>query len=123
MTAARYADLLGALLDELTALRHGSPTMLRLTGFYDEWAGREGVNASELQTVARGLRMFNRAERRVASAHDALVADLLHVFNGPTGSADAAPFLEPSHGVHPNQRGHGVVARELYRLGLSPLRS
>ena len=75
-----------------------------------------------LATVARGVRLFDLAERRAAAAHGATYADLLHRFNGPSGRGDAAPYLEPSHGVHPNQRGHDLIARVLLRLGLAPLR-
>ncbi len=120
-TSGRYGELLGALLGAIDALRAGRPTMLRLTGFYDEWIGREGVTPDELAIVARGVRLFDRAQRRAAEAHGGMVADLLHVLNGPTGTADAAPYLEPSHGVHPNQRGHGRIADTLLGLGLAPL--
>jgi lysophospholipase L1-like esterase len=120
-TSARYGELLSALLGSIDALRAGRPTMLRLTGFYDEWIGRDGVTPDELAIVARGIRLFDRAQRRAAEAHGGLVADLLHVLNGPTGTADAGPYLEPSHGVHPNQRGHGLIADTLLGLGLAPL--
>jgi lysophospholipase L1-like esterase len=120
-TSARYGELLAELLGAIDGLRAGRPTMLRLTGFYDEWIGREGVTPDELAIVARGVRLFDRAQRRAAEAHGGLVADLLHVLNGPTGTADAGPYLEPGHGVHPNQRGHGLIAETLLGLGLAPL--
>lgn len=120
-TAARYATELDRILDEIDHLRNGKPTLLRLTGEYDYWIGRPGVSPQALATVARGVRLFDLAERRAAAAHGATYADLLHRFNGPSGRGDAAPYLEPSHGVHPNQRGHDVIARVLLRLGLAPL--
>jgi lysophospholipase L1-like esterase len=119
----RYAGLLGSLLDQIAGLRAGKPTMVRLTGFYDDWAGRSGVAPDELATVARGVRLFDRAERRVAAAHGGLIADLLHTFNGPSGRDDAGSLLEPNHGVHPNQPGHDLIARALLQLGLAPIRA
>jgi lysophospholipase L1-like esterase len=121
-TARQYGDRLGRILDEIGRLRAGKPTLLLLTGIYDEWIGRPGVPADALTIVARGVRLFDRAEWRDAAVHDGAVADLFHAFNGPSGRDDAGRFLEPSHGVHPNQRGHGVIAGALFRLGLAPLR-
>jgi lysophospholipase L1-like esterase len=121
-TAARYATELNRILDEIDLLRDGRTTVLRLTGEYDDWIGRPGVPKAALETVASGVRLFDLAERRAADAHGAAYADLLHTFNGPRGRDDAAPYLEPSHGVHPNQRGHDLIARVLVRLGLAPLR-
>jgi lysophospholipase L1-like esterase len=121
-TAARYATELDRVLDEIDRLRNGKTTLLRLTGEYDDWIGRPGVSPQALATVARGVRLFDLAERRAAAAHGATYADLLHRFNGPSGRGDAAPYLELSHGVHPNQRGHDLIAQVLWRLGLAPLR-
>jgi lysophospholipase L1-like esterase len=121
-TAARYGTELDRTLSEIERLRAGAPTMLRLTGLYDEWIGGTGVTADELAIVARGVRLFDRVQRRAAAAHGATSADLLHVLNGPSGRDDAGPYLEPSHDVHPNQRGHGLIARALFRLGLAPHR-
>jgi lysophospholipase L1-like esterase len=121
-TAARYATELDRILGEIGQIRAGKPTLLRLTGEYDDWIGRSGVPKAALETVASGVRLFDLAERRAAAAHGGAYADLLHRFNGASGRGDAAPYLEPSHGVHPNQRGHDLIARVLLRLGLAPLR-
>jgi lysophospholipase L1-like esterase len=119
--ATRYATELERILGEVEALRGVLPTAVRLTGEYDDWVGRDGVSKLALAAVARGVRLFDLVERRAATMHGAAYADLLHSFNGPSGREDAGRYLEPSHGPHPNQRGHDLIADELIALGLAPL--
>jgi lysophospholipase L1-like esterase len=47
-TATRYATDLDHVLAEIERLRAGAPTMLRVTGLYDDWIGRPGVTAGAL---------------------------------------------------------------------------
>ena len=97
--------------------------MLRLTGFYDDWIGRRASSPHGPRRSSRGASgCSTRPSDASRPPTDAVFADLLHAFNGPTGRSDAAPYLEPSHGVHPNQRGHDLIARVLLGLGLAPLR-
>lgn len=106
----------GSILDEVLALRGGSPAGIRVVTYAntlaedhpaDGW-GYPDTAANEKAMAA----IFDRAIRRldaglcgVAKAHDVRCVDLLTAVNGPEGT-------EPSHlgGIHPTRVGHETIA-------------
>jgi lysophospholipase L1-like esterase len=129
---ATVGDSLGQILDEVTTLRAGQPTAVRVTTYYnsvignpstaEQWAFTPSAakNASFQAMYAKALDALNTTICRVAVEHSATCVDLLHPFNGPQGNKDAGPLLLEDH-VHPSGKGHVLIARTLDAVGYPPL--
>jgi lysophospholipase L1-like esterase len=89
---------LHSILSTIRGLTRGRSTILRVTNFYDPDPGR----AEHSRTICRVAR---RDAVPCADVWDAFDVSLL------------------ADGVHPNARGHRVIARLLLRLGFAPLAS
>jgi lysophospholipase L1-like esterase len=135
--SSEYAQTLDQVLGQVDELRGcftppGAPagfcasvgkrtTLLRLVTVYDDWIGEHGVHADGVDATAAADRAFVAAQCWVMAEHGGRCADAYHALNGPTGTADAAPFLVDDH-THLNQSGHERVAETLSALGYAPLR-
>jgi len=111
-----------AILSEIEVLRAGRPTAIRVTS-----ADNPFVGWSEAPSVTFGVDFYaqvaaaqTEAACDAATAHGGLCVDYLHIFGGPDGTADPAPYLGPDH-AHPGDRGIQAIADELLRLGVPEL--
>jgi lysophospholipase L1-like esterase len=110
------------LLDELVTITEGETTGLRTMDLY---APRPpGTGSLVLAPLVPYLTAVNDHVVAAAAARDIPVADVHDAFadqqDGPvpgTVASDATgPLLAPD-GIHPSDRGHGVIAHELAQLG------
>lgn len=135
MTAAANV---GAILDEIAALRDGRPTAIRVVTSYDpyvgtarasEWWGFEEADRAAFEAgFGAALTAFNASLCAQAAAHDARCVDTRTAVNGPAWDQEALP--EPAPGalvkggddhVHPTAAGHELVAATIAALGFDPL--
>jgi lysophospholipase L1-like esterase len=112
---------LNAILRTIRALRHGKPTLLRVTDDYDDLIGDPKFDAADAPLVKRFFDRYSSIACRLARTSSGICIDTYHAFNGPSGTRDAGPLLGPDH-THPNPAGHRLIARLLERAGYRPLR-
>jgi lysophospholipase L1-like esterase len=119
-SVGRYAANLASILKQITALRHGKPTLLRVTNDYNDLIGDPQVPTSAYPTAKRFAEAYAGQTCRFAATHRAICIDTYHAFNGPSGTRDAGALLSRDH-THPNARGHRLIAELLTRAGFEPL--
>jgi lysophospholipase L1-like esterase len=122
VTGEFSADL-GAVMLEVTALRAGEPTALRLTTVYDSVLG-DGVDPSwdspdAVEPAVYAADSFWRATCDVAATYGAACVDTYHVLNGPDGRTPAGPYLVAADYTHLGQAGHDAFAAALVAAPLS----
>lgn len=112
------------ILKEIRSLRHGKPTLLRVTNMYNDWIGdpHDGGNTAIQRAVKPVIAAYNTVICQVARQYHAICIDLYHAFNGPDGTRDAGNLLGPDH-THPSTQGHRLIARLLIEEGFRPLHS
>jgi lysophospholipase L1-like esterase len=123
---------LTTVLDEITTIRHGAPTAIRVTTYYDWYAGDPNAasiwglpptdeNAKQVHTAyAKALGAFNAMICEVATTHGAVCVDLLRPFNGPGDERDAGDLLGADH-LHPAKAGQDRIAQAIAEVGFAPL--
>lgn len=116
--ANRFGRTLDSILSEITNLRGGKPTMLRITNDYNDVIGLAPAVADGPTKLV--LDAFTKQTCQVAEKHGAPCADVYHAFNGAHGTNDAGALLASDH-THPNQEGQQLIADLLVKLGYAPL--
>jgi lysophospholipase L1-like esterase len=117
---------LAAILDEVSTLRDGKPTAIRVLTYYNMFLGDLISPTPPLADPAfqaywaEHLKEFNAMLCGVARARGAICIDLVAAFNGPTGDAPAKELVG-SDNVHPTQNGHQLIAATLDAAGYAPL--
>jgi lysophospholipase L1-like esterase len=114
---------LEAILVSIDAIRAGRPIAIRITSpDYNPFIGWSGAPSATF-----GLDFYRQVADAEAAAtcdaalrHDAKCVDLVRLFNGPAGSADAKLLLDSDH-LHPSLAGRTAIAEALFALGLAPL--
>jgi lysophospholipase L1-like esterase len=119
-SVSRYAANLESILKRITALRHGKPTLLRVTNDYNDLIGDPQIPTSAYPTAKRFNDAYASRTCRTATTYHAICIDTYHAFNGPSGTRDAGALLARDH-THPNARGHQLIAALLTRAGFQPL--
>ena len=71
-------------------------------------------------SLAQVAEAESKAACNIATSHGALRVDYLHIFGGPDGTADPAPFLGPDH-AHPGETGIQAISDALAQLGVAEL--
>jgi lysophospholipase L1-like esterase len=117
---ARYGANLDSILKQIRALRHGRPTLIRVTDDYDDLIGDPSVPKSAYAAAKRVVDAYAARTCTAARAYQAVCIDTYHAFNGPTGTRAADALLAKDH-THPNARGHRLIAALLARAGFLPL--
>jgi lysophospholipase L1-like esterase len=112
---------LDAILHTIRALRHGKPTLLRVTDDYDDLIGDPKFDTAAAPLVKRFFDRYSAIACRLAQRYAGICIDTYHAFNGPNGTRGAGPLLGPDH-THPNPAGHRLIAGLLERAGYWPLR-
>ena len=108
------------IVAEIRHLRAGKPTVIRVTNFH---------NDNYLDPLVK--RIIDGPTKAVVDALDTAIcaaaarahlpcADVYHAFNGPSGTRWDGRYVAADH-VHPNQRGHTLIATLLAKLGYAPL--
>lgn len=120
--APTFAANYESILTEVERLRSGLATALRVTS-----ADNPFVGWSEAPSTTFGVDFYaqvaaaeTEAACSTASKHGAKCLDYLHIFGGPDGTADPAPFLGPDH-AHPGDVGIQAISDALVRLGVAEL--
>lgn len=114
---------LEAILAEIDALKGGTPFALRGTAYYNFEIGSSGTSGSGpayQEFYAERLAELNNTICSAVEGHGGLCADLVTVFNGPQGDADAGSLLAFDH-EHPSAAGHEAIAETFADLGFEPL--
>jgi lysophospholipase L1-like esterase len=111
---------LDAILADIRTVRRGRPTLLRVTNFYNDREGNPDAAPGEAEATKRVVDLYARTICAVSARHDATCADVYHAFNGPRGTSFDGPFVARDH-LHPNPRGHRLIAKLLVELGFAPL--
>lgn len=113
-----------AILDQIRKLRHGLPTAVLVTGYWNVFEDGEVARSAFPDSGTRAslelTKRVNTAIRRAASTSDATYVDLLAVFNGPAADGDITNLLAPD-GDHPNAKGQALIADRLVAAALPGL--
>src|SRR5262249_60310130 len=118
--ASKLQANIGSILGEVQRLRGGKPTVIRVTNFHNDVINDPTMPKKSYvpsQTVDDALAA---AICTAAATAKVPCADVYHAFNGPDGTHFDGPYVSADH-VHPNQRGHALIARLLERSGYAPL--
>jgi lysophospholipase L1-like esterase len=118
--AQRHEQELGAILDEIAALREGAPTAIRVLTDYNDIIGWERAAPGSTDTSAEVLDAFHDATCNAAKAHGALCIDVYHAFNGPDGRKAAGDLLAHDY-LHPSAKGQKRIAELLMDAGIAPV--
>ena len=111
---AQTRQNIDAILREITSLRAGRPTAIRVTDYYDMAVG-------EQPRLPAKLAAFNAMICGVAEANGAVCVDLVRPFNGRDGTADAGDLLLDDH-THASKAGQDLIAKTIDAAGYAPLR-
>jgi lysophospholipase L1-like esterase len=122
--ARQYERMLDAILTEVSRLRAGKPTAVRVTTLYNavignhvdpSWDSPAAVAPSKA-AIAR----FAQLQFRLATKHHGTCVAVHRAFNGADGSKPAGGLLAADY-THPSARGHELIARLLTQAGTDPL--
>jgi lysophospholipase L1-like esterase len=113
------ADITGILV-EIKRLRAGKPTAIRVTNFHNDHFGEPQGNRAADGPSKEVVDTYSKAICGAAVRAKVPCADFYHAFNGPNGTRFDGPYVSVDH-VHPNQRGHALIAALLARFGYAPL--
>jgi lysophospholipase L1-like esterase len=116
-----YESNLGSILTLVRELRHGKPTLIRLTIDYNDLIGRSGLAKRGVAVSQELGEYYAFATCEAALRFRADCIDVLHTFNALSGTRPARRFLARDH-THPNGRGHLAIARLMIRDGFGPFR-
>jgi lysophospholipase L1-like esterase len=109
-----------AILDEIQALVGPRPAVIRAMDVYNPYAG---VDTGALDVLKPYLDEINSYICWSAEVRSMGCARVYEAFNGPSGEDDpVAQALIGFDGIHPNDRGHGLIADLLRDVGYAPLR-
>jgi lysophospholipase L1-like esterase len=118
-----------AILNEVLSLRSTSNTVIRTMDIYnpfvnedrarDTWPNDQG---NDFQVAKVYLDQINNHIVTTSAARNIPCARVYRAFNGPNGDVDAGDQgLIAFDGLHPNGRGHQLIAELFRNLGYSPL--
>jgi lysophospholipase L1-like esterase len=119
--AARLEANITGLLAVVKRLRAGKPTAIRVTNFHNDHVGEPGGNRAADGPSKVVVDAYSSAICGAALRAKVLCADVYHAFNGLSGTRFDGPYVSSDH-VHPNQKGHALIAALLKKLGYAPLR-
>lgn len=116
-----FRDKLGAIYDEVFALRRGRPTVVRALDLYAPLVGR-WRSAGVYRSCNAGWAANARVQAEVAADHRVPVASLYDAFNGPRHDRDPVKrgYIGPDGG-HTSTEGKAVILRTLDALGYAPI--
>lgn len=112
-----------SILKNIQALRHGLPTAVLVTGYWNVF--EDGRVAQAFPPTGRRATqqltwMANQEIRSAAHTTGETYVDLYRPFNGPASQGNITNLLAPD-GDHPNARGQQLIADALVAAGLRGL--
>jgi lysophospholipase L1-like esterase len=119
-----------AILLEVLSLRSTSNTVIRTMDIYNPYVNEDSARDSwpndqgnDFQVGKIYLDQINNFIASTAASYNIPSAQVYRAFNGPNGTLDAGDrgFIA-FDGLHPNGRGHALIADRLNVLGYSPFR-
>ena len=119
---AELGSNVSGILAEIKRLRAGKPTAIRVTNFHNDNYGDPTMPRVVDRPTKAVVDAFAEAICRAAAHAKIPCADVYHAFNGPSGTRFDGSYVAADH-VHPNQRGHALIASLLANFGYAPLRS
>jgi lysophospholipase L1-like esterase len=119
--AGRLGRNVAGVLSEIKRLRAGKPTLIRVTNFYNNNERDPTVPRRADSRTKFVVDAYSKAICGAAARARVPCADVYHAFNGRAGTRYDGRYVAGDH-VHPNQRGHALIAKLLARLGYGPLR-
>jgi lysophospholipase L1-like esterase len=109
-----------AILDEILAMVGPRPAAIRTMDVYNPYAG---VDAAHLPILKPYLDEINGYYCLSAELRGIPCARVYAAFNGSSGDEDPVEkALIAFDGIHPNDRGHALIADLLRDVGYAPLR-
>jgi lysophospholipase L1-like esterase len=109
-----------AILDEIQTLVGPRPAVIRAMDVYNPYAGMDAAHLAVLKPYLDEINAYLCFSAEVRGIGCARVYE---AFNGPTGDDDPVQrALIAFDGIHPNDRGHGLIADLLRDVGYAPLR-
>jgi lysophospholipase L1-like esterase len=117
-----------AILAEVRSLRGGRNTIIRTMDLYNPFVNEDRVKdtwpndqGNDFQVFKPYLDAINGQIAATATARNIPYARVYLAFNGPNGDIDPGNLgLLSFDGLHPNGRGHRLIANLLRGLGYSP---
>jgi hypothetical protein len=127
--ATPFGKSISGVLDEITTIRQGKPTAVRVTTYYNEvLAGPQYVPAWPSAAVAQAstgakalIEAMNAGSCAAADAHGALCVDIYHAINGPDGLTPLPQSWFSVVGSDLLQAGQDFYAKQLLTTGWAPL--
>jgi lysophospholipase L1-like esterase len=121
-TVTEFKQNWDAILAELLALRNPNTTILRTMDVYNPFVAEQKA-LGIFEVLRTYLDEVNEHITSTSAQAGIPCARVYLAFNGPNGDQDAdAQGLLSSDMVHPNDRGHEIIAEALRQLGYAPLR-
>jgi lysophospholipase L1-like esterase len=114
-----------AILADVTGLRSPDVAIIRTMDFYNPLLDVDEVMGgwpNDFEVFKKYLDQVNSHIAKSSDVYGIPHAKVYEAFNGPNGDED--PMTKgyvSSDGIHPNDGGHAVIARELRRLAYGPL--
>jgi len=116
-----------AVVTQVSALRDGSPTVIRAITLPNDLPGAESVVPP---FVTPRISLYESAEEtriicQAMAKHGGRCVDDLHAFNGPSGLEDAyrSGLMNLQERCYPSAKGQQLMAELLFKTGLAPIRS
>ncbi len=121
--AAIFKPKYESVFHQIAAMRGSKPTILRAINRYNDWIGwpggpplsPAGITATKLVVDAWSDTICGAAE-----ANGFVCADIYTAFNGADGLKASGDLVAQDY-THPSDKGNGVIADTLIKLGFAPL--
>jgi lysophospholipase L1-like esterase len=124
-----FARNFESIVAGIRAVRGPDKAVLRTITAPNVMPGAEDVIPSFLKPVADKIGIYqattaNQAMCQSMSKHDGQCVDVLHAFNGPSGTDNAyqAGLMNHDECCYPSAKGHQLIADLLVKTGQAPLR-
>jgi lysophospholipase L1-like esterase len=119
--AEAFSPLYDTILDTMTGLRQGKPTVYLVLNAYDGNISNPDIKAAlDPKTFATAEKVivnaydtWNQMLCARVKAHNMNCVDIYHAVNGPRGDKPSFPLTVD--GAHPNQKGNDLIAELLER--------
>jgi lysophospholipase L1-like esterase len=118
--ASKLRANVAGILREIKRLRGGKPTVIRVTNFHNDAINDPTMPEKSYAPSKTVDDALTTAICAAAASAKVPCADVYHAFNGPHGARFDGPYVSSDH-VHPNQKGHNLIAALLAKFGYAPL--
>ena len=120
MVARKLGANITGIVAEIRHLRARKPTVIRVTNFHNDNYLDPLVERGVDGPTKKVVDALDTAICAAAARAHLRCADVYHAFNGASGTRWDGRYVAADH-IHPNQRGHTLIATLLAKLGYLPL--